>query len=101
LRFDYSGVRIDGRIITRYRHESGKAAVEAIPAKESAEDLSAVRGPYRKIKTIGIGGVETYLAKELLLHNEGALNEYRDYAKKIAADLGYLAEYEGVVGVKS
>ena len=63
-------------------------------ARTLLENLTAVRGPYKKIKTIGIEGVETYLAKELLFRNESTLNEYRDSAKKIATDLGYLAEYK-------
>jgi Fic family protein len=58
------------------------------------ENLVAVRGVYAKVKAIGIAGVEVFLAKELLLHNEKILNEYRDEAKVIAKDLDYMAEYE-------
>ncbi len=58
------------------------------------ENLSSVKGAYKEIKTIGIEGVENFLAKELVLRNEHTMNEYRDTAKIIAKDLGYLAEYE-------
>ncbi len=58
------------------------------------ENLMPMRGPYKNSKTIGINGVETFLAKELVLRNEKILNEYRDAAKSIANDLGYGAEYQ-------
>lgn len=65
------------------------------------ENLSVIRDPFKNIKTIGINGVETFLAKESLLRNEKILNEYRDVAKAIANDLGYVAEYEKLNGIIS
>lgn len=58
------------------------------------ENLTEVRGTYKKVKTIDIDKVEIFLAKELALRNENTLNEYRDAAKIIANDLGYMKEYE-------
>jgi Fic family protein len=64
-------------------------------ARMLLENLMTVRGrQYKDIKTVGVEGVETILAKELRLRNEDALNQLRDAAKVIAAELGYFSEYE-------
>lgn len=57
------------------------------------ENLKNVRGKYRTIKTVGLEGVETYLAKELHMRGESCLNTYRDSAKAIAKDLDMSKEY--------
>ncbi len=56
------------------------------------ENLVPVRGANKEVKTIGESGVENILAKELRLRGEKALNEIRDQAKQIAADLGLESE---------
>ena len=59
------------------------------------ENLAATRGAsYKNIKTIGETGVEKILAKELRLRNEASLNQIRDAAKAVAAELGYSTEYK-------
>lgn len=62
-------------------------------ARMLLENLIAVRGDYKNIKTIGIAGVENFLAKELSLRHEKTLNEYRDASKLAAECLGYQGEY--------
>lgn len=56
--------------------------------------ISVKKTDYKNIKTIGIEGVENYLAKELRYRNESALNQIRDEAKKIANDLDFEAEFK-------
>lgn len=64
-------------------------------ARMLLENLTTVRGAdYKSIKTIGLDGVENYLAKEMRLRNENSLNKIRDDAKAIAVVLKYTAEYE-------
>ncbi len=58
------------------------------------ENLSTTKKPYINIKTIGIEGVEKYLAKEMIQRSEKILNDYRDAAKEVADKLGYKKEYE-------
>jgi len=64
-------------------------------ARMLLENLTSVKGAdYKGIKTIGIDGVENFLAKELRLRDEKILNKIRDEAEKIAKDLGYNSEYK-------
>ena len=64
-------------------------------ARMLLENLTSVRGgDYKGIKTIGIDGVENFLAKELRLSDEKTLNKIRDEAKEIAKALGYTSEYK-------
>ncbi len=64
-------------------------------ARMLLENLTTVRSAdYKGIKTIGIDGVENFLAKELRLRNKNGLNQIRDDAKIIAAELGYPSEYK-------
>ncbi len=59
------------------------------------ENLSIVKSTkYKGIKTIGVSGVEDFLAKELRFRHEEALNQIRDEAKSIAQTLGYTREYK-------
>lgn len=59
------------------------------------ENLTTVRAAqYKNIKTIGVDGVENFLAKELRLRNGNSLNKIRDEAKIIAAKLGYTSAYK-------
>ena len=57
------------------------------------ENLTTVKGIYIGIKTIGVAGVETYLAKELRNRGEEQINRIRDEAKQISTTLGYHKEY--------
>jgi Fic family protein len=59
------------------------------------ENLTTVRGSsYIGIKTIGVEGVEKFLAKELRIRGEESINQIRDEAKDIAKKLGYQKEYQ-------
>jgi len=52
-------------------------------ARMLLENLTPVKGAdYKGIKTIGIEGVENFLAKEMQRLNENSLNQIRDEAKK-------------------
>ena len=64
------------------------------PARMLLENLAPVRGLNKEVKTIGVKGVEHYLAKELRLRSEKALNQIRDEAKDVAKDLGLIEEYK-------
>ncbi len=94
-------IRLPGLIIQVIKGNKKDYTEQLLPniarsnaARMLLENLTAVRGVYKKIKTISIDEVETFLAKELALRNENILNEYRDAAKVIANDLGYMKEYE-------
>ncbi len=65
------------------------------PARMLLENLSSIRSSALKnVKTIGVEGVENFLAKELRLRNEKSLNQMRDEAKQIADELGYRSNYK-------
>lgn len=63
-------------------------------ARMLLENLAPVRkADFKGIKTIGVEGVEAYLAKEMRLRKEESINKLRDEAKQIAIDLGFQSEY--------
>jgi len=71
-------------------------------ARMLLENLTTIRdAEYKGIKTIGIDGVENFLAKEMRLGNENRLNQIRDEAKEIAIELGYISEYKKLNGIIS
>ena len=65
------------------------------------ENLTPVRGVNKDVKTIGEGGVENYLTKELRYRGEKALNEIRDQAKLMAVDLGLVFEAKKLYSIIS
>ncbi|MCS5710353.1 Fic family protein [Candidatus Berkiella aquae] len=58
------------------------------------ENLSSTRSDYSNVKTIGEEGVENFLAKELRIRKETALNQIRKEAFIIANHLGFQIEYK-------
>ena len=62
-------------------------------ARMLLENLTPTRGKLTGVKTVGVKGVEEWLAKELRLRNEDRLNQIRDEAKHNATNLNFKREF--------
>lgn len=95
-------IHIHGLVIKIYKGECAEFTEQVLPylaktdiPRSLLENLSIVRNfIYIDIKTIGIHGVERFLAKSLRLHGEANLNRIREEAKIVAQALGYHREYQ-------
>lgn len=95
-------IHIHGLVIKIYKGECKQFTEQVLPylaksntARLLLENLSVVRSrDLVDIKTIGLHGVETFLAKSLQLKGERGINTIRDEAKTIAQALGYGREYQ-------
>lgn len=102
-------IKLPGLIIKVYKGNYDIYCEQVLPnlAKSNIprmllENLTSIKSPVLKgIKTIGEAGIEKYLAKELQIYGEERLNQIRDEAKKIAADLGYENEYSKLMQIIS
>ncbi|OGT26191.1 MAG: hypothetical protein A3I77_06105 [Gammaproteobacteria bacterium RIFCSPLOWO2_02_FULL_42_14] len=83
-------IRADNK---RYTEQVLPQLARSSPARFLLENLTTVNAVYQNIKTIGVAGVENYLAKELQLRGEKNINTLRNTAKKIAEVLHFQSAY--------
>ena len=93
-------INLPGLTIKIYKGDTNQFTEQTLPnlfrsniSRTLLENLTTVKGTYIGVKTIGVTGVETYLAKELRNRGEEQINRIRDEAKQIAITLGYHKEY--------
>lgn len=95
-------INLPGLTIKVYKGDTNQFREQILPnlfrsniPRALLENLTTVRGSaYIGIKTIGVEGVETFLAKEWRKRGEEQINRMRDEAKQIATILGYQKEFQ-------
>ncbi len=95
-------IDLPGLIIKVYKGDNSQFTEQVLPGLARSnmprmllENLATVRGAsYVGIKTLGAGGVEKLLTKELRLRGEENIKYLRDQANQIAQKLGYQKEFQ-------